>query len=136
MLSNLFLDSSPRKSRDDADESVESEAPLPIGTDTVIWSEAATGMHLNVPATKEFIIEVNDTVEYSFGSGALDFEGNNAAQLDTILFTNPVTTISSISSGLEFRIGDTKDYAFFVDSLEQLTITETAVNVQNNDIEQ
>ncbi len=106
----------------------------PIGTDTAIWRENAGDLHFNVPSTKEFIFEVNDTIEYQMDAGVFDVNGNNIAQVDTILFTNAVTTIASISSGLEFRIGTTKDYAFFIDGTEEYTFNATTVDYHSNTI--
>jgi hypothetical protein len=65
---------------------------------------------------------------------ALDMATFNIANVDTILFTNPVTTISSISSGMEFRIGDTKDYSLWMNSVEEFTFNQTELDVKDNNI--
>jgi hypothetical protein len=115
----------------------DSTQTLPVGTDTAIWSEGSgsIGMHFNVPSTRSFIFEVNDTTEYDFSAASADWHGNNLANVDTILFTNPVTTIGSISSGLELRIGDTKDYSLWINGIELYTFDQTQLDVHGNDID-
>ncbi len=97
----------------------------PIGTDTAIWRENAGDLHFNVPSAKEFLFEINDTIEYTMGAGALIMGGNNLGDVDSILFDTSiggVQTISPISSGIEFRTADTNDFSFWINGNEEWTI--------------
>ena len=111
----------------------ESTQTLPIGSDAAIWRET-DGLHINVPDTKELIFEVNDTTEYRMGAGAFIVEGNNIGDVDTILFTNTVQTIGSISNGLEVRQSDTFDFSWWFNSIEEYTLDQGSLNFHGNSI--
>jgi hypothetical protein len=109
--------------------------PLPIGSEVALWTENAGDLHVNVPTGKNIIFEVNDTTEFTFGAGALQLEGNNLSEVDTVLFDTTiggVQTIGAISSGIEFRTNLGKDYSWWIDGTEEFTMNNLSFTFGTN----
>ena len=109
-----------------------STTPVLVGSNVGMWTENAGDWHHNVPAGKEFIIEVNDTNEYEFGSGALSLVGNNLARVQSILFEDDTQSLSSISDGLEVRQSAGYDFVWFFAGTPEYTLTETEFTFGTN----